>query len=315
MQPYCLVISLVNPHDVLCYPKGFNYGYNDSFLEGEIGLPETVTENLLQNKKPMAQEQILLGSASLLGPIPTDEIKTNYINFYGNMLKWVDDEISYFLQELYKSDSDGENLANNALVIRTSDHGEMGLAHGGLRQKTFVAYEEALRIPLVISNPILFPPYESYKSTLNLASLVDVLPTIAALTGSTAPTGIKGVDLTPLLIEDEPVQDAILFTYDDTKAGSNSVPSAVNAANRIRCIRTTEWKYDYYFDALGAYPMQYELYDLIKDPNEYTNLAYNSDYKKIRMELEIELKKLEENKLLIKPELSKIRKFQLNHES
>jgi len=36
---------------------------------------------------------------------------------------------------------------------------------------------------------------------------------------------------------------------------------AVNAANRIRCIGTEQWKFDIYFDALGAYYNQYELYD------------------------------------------------------
>ncbi|UOX34234.1 sulfatase-like hydrolase/transferase [Flavobacterium sediminilitoris] len=298
-QPYCLVLSLVNPHDVLCYPGGFDYGYNDNFLKGSIGLPKTVNEHLLVSKKPMAQEQILIGSASLLGPLQTDEKKLNYINFYGNMLKWVDKEISFFLDTLYKKDVNNESLADKAIVFRLSDHGEMGLSHGGLRQKAFVAYEEAIRIPIIISNPILFPADEPHKSTMNLASLIDIMPTIASLTGATPPSGLRGVDLTPILKEDVSVQDAILFTYDDTKAGANNMPSAVKASNRLRCIRTKDWKFDYYFDALGAYPTEYELYDLKNDPEETTNLAYDSNYKEIRLELELALKKLEAEKLLI----------------
>ncbi len=47
-------------------------------------------------------------------------------------------------------------LLDDTLVIRTADHGEMGLAHGGLRQKNFNFYEEAIRVPLVYSNPKLF---------------------------------------------------------------------------------------------------------------------------------------------------------------
>lgn len=308
-QPYCLVVSLVNPHDVLCYPGDFDYGYNDQFLEGTIGLPVSVSEDLLRNKKPMAQEQTLITAAGLLGPLPSDSDKTKYINFYGNMLKWVDKEISFFLNALYQEDEHGGSLANQAIVIRTADHGEMGMAHGGMRQKAFVAYEEALRVPLVISNPILFPPDGTYKNTFNLASLVDIMPTVAELTGATPPSDLKGVDLTPLLQEDVPVQPSILFTYDDTKAGSNSMPSAVKAANRVRCIRTTEWKFDYYFDALGAYPTEYELYDLINDPNELTNLAYDADYEHIRLQLEAELKALEAQKLLIKPQQAALGKI------
>ena len=38
----------------------------------------------------------------------------------------------------------------------------MGLSHGGLRQKTFNVYEETINVPLVVSNPVLFPgPAES----------------------------------------------------------------------------------------------------------------------------------------------------------
>ena len=63
-------------------------------------------------------------------------------------------------------------------MIRTSDHGEMGLSHGGLRQKIFNAYEETIRVPLVVSNPRLFPqPRESDA----LVSLLDVVPTCPRL--------------------------------------------------------------------------------------------------------------------------------------
>lgn len=305
-QPYCLVISLVNPHDVLCYPGGFNYGYNDQFLIGDIGLPKTVTEQLLINKKPMAQEQTRITAAGMLGPLPTDADKLKYLNFYGNMLKWVDKEIGFFLEALYQKDAQGNSLADQAIVIRTADHGEMGMAHGGMRQKAFVAYEEALRVPLVISNPVLFPPEASYKNTLNLASLIDLMPTIATITGTTPPDGLRGTDLVPLLQEDIPVQSAILFTFDDTKASANNMASAVKASNRLRCIRTTEWKYDYYFHALGAYPVEYELYNLIDDPDESTNLAYDPAYAHIRQQLAAELKVLEAEKLLISPQKATI---------
>jgi len=50
---------------------------------------------------------------------------------------------------------EAQNLLDNTLVIRTADQCETGLAHGGLRQKNFNAYEEGLRVPLVYSNPRL----------------------------------------------------------------------------------------------------------------------------------------------------------------
>ncbi|MBL4710163.1 MAG: sulfatase-like hydrolase/transferase [Flavobacteriales bacterium] len=298
-QPYCLVLSLVNPHDVLAYPKtAGTSGYHEgSWSSREVGLPDTINEDLLRNKKPMAQEQILLGMNLGLGPLPTDEEKLNYINFYANLIKEVDREIGTFIHELYAEDSSGKKLADSAIVTFTSDHGEMGLAHGGLRQKTYVAYEEAIRVPLVISNPILFNN-QKQQNSFSLATLADIFPTFIDIANiENAPTGLAGTSLLPILENDTPVQKSILFTYDDTKAGSNSSWSQVNAANRIRCIRTEKWKFDMYFDTLGTYYNQYELYDLINDPQEATNLAYDPECAEVREQLEKELHALEIKKL------------------
>src|SRR5690606_40824053 len=57
-------------------------------------------------------------------------------------------------------------------------HGEMGLSHGGLRQKSFNVYEETINVPLVIANPVLFP---QPVTTNALASLIDLMPTLATL--------------------------------------------------------------------------------------------------------------------------------------
>src|SRR5690606_21487423 len=128
-KPYCLILSLVNPHDVLCYPRGFQYGYNDDFLQGELTLPETVNEDLTKNGKPTAQAQIKTSAGLGLGLLNTPKKQTNYLNFYGNLLKLIDTEIGFFIDELYREE-DGNNLADQALVIRLADHGEMGMAHG-----------------------------------------------------------------------------------------------------------------------------------------------------------------------------------------
>lgn len=279
--PYCLVLSLVNPHDVLAYPSGVGYGYYEKdWSSRDIHLPESVTENLLKNKKPMAQFQIMKGAGKLLGPLPTREDKLSYINFYGHTLKKIDGQIGEFVDELEKASANGKKLADDAIVIRLSDHGEMGMAHGGMRQKAFNAYEETLRVPMVISNPILFPKGDKkvLKSSDNLASLIDIMPTIASLVGIEEPArSLQGKNLVPIMVDNTEVQESIMFTFDDTKAGSADVPSAVFAANRVRCIRTKNWKYAYYFHALGSYRTDYELYNIEKDPNEMHNLAYSED--------------------------------------
>ena len=124
-------------------------GYDDSWLQGEIGLPATANEDL--STKPTVQAQFLR-IFNLSGPIPTPQMKRNYLNFYGNLMKASD---AYLVKVLDTLENAG--LLENTLVIATADHGEMGTAHGGMRQKNFNVYEESTRVPLVYSNPRLFP--------------------------------------------------------------------------------------------------------------------------------------------------------------
>jgi len=129
--------------------------------------------------------------------------------------------------------------------------------------------------------------------------LVDILPTLADIVKVSVPSDVRGVSLLPIIESGESVQEEILFTFDDTKSGSASMPSSVLAANRLRSIRTKEWKFTYYFDALGSYYKEFELYNLIEDKDEVNNLAYDSEYKEIREELLKRLKRMEETKLKI----------------
>jgi len=303
-KPYCLILSLVNPHDLLAYPKtAGTYGYHpNDWIHRKIKLPKSINENLLRNKKPVAQFDTLLVQNAGLGPLSTEEDQLNYLNFYGYLLSKVDTEISYVTKELYAPDENGVKLADTALVIQTSDHGEMGLTHGGLRQKMFNAYEETIRVPLVVSNPILFnSKTDRQQNTMKLAGLVDILPTVADMANvKKPPSGLRGVSLVPLMKDGTSVQDSILFTFDDTKAGLNNKPSMVNAANRVRSIRTEEWKFNYYFDAMGAYAEQFELYNMLLDPDEMVNRAYDPDFREKRDELQQQLKELEREKLFIR---------------
>jgi arylsulfatase A-like enzyme len=157
------------------------------------------------------------------------------------------------------------------VIARTSDHGELGLSHGGLRQKMFNTYEEALRVPLVISNAAMFPePRESDA----LVSLVDVVPTLLGLSGEPGDAArFDGVDLGPIISgAQSSVRDAVLFTYDDHQAGT-AFQDVPGQPNRIRCVRDSRWKYAIYLDPSGEVAPEYELYDLEADPDEANNLV------------------------------------------
>ncbi len=249
-SPWALIVSLVNPHDLLSYPKTWDsqsptdptcFNYKDDapgcFQLG-IDLPPTHTENLATNYKPTAQVQsklLLNGGLGVLNPLQDEP--QNYINFYAFLQKKVDAQLGTVLDALESK----PGLANNTVIVRLADHGELGLSHGGLRQKIFNCYEEMLRVPLIISNPTLFAT--GVKSTA-LASLIDVMPTLAELVQPANPGSFsfKGVSLLPVITDaaqhpanpTAQVQDSLLFTYDDVNCGQPGGQDTVKPPDYIR---------------------------------------------------------------------------------
>jgi arylsulfatase A-like enzyme len=269
-EPFCLIFSLVNPHDVLGFPASYTEGgYRPEDFRGlGVPLPETIDEDL--RSKPAIHALSRLGMDNYLGPLEDDQAKRDYVDFYAHLHRLVDARIGRLLRALGPAE-DGSSLRARTIIIRTSDHGEMGLSHGGLRQKVFNAYEETIRVPLVVSSPRLFPqPRESDA----LVSLLDVVPSCLSLAGPGSwPQSLDGEDLTPILTgQDSRVRDAVLFTYDDHQAGT-ALQDGAGQPNRIRCVRERRYKYAVYLDPAGRAKPEYELYDLQEDPLEVRNLV------------------------------------------
>lgn len=286
-QPFFLVVSLVNPHDVLLYPKKYlEAGYDESWIEGQIGLPKTVDEDLAT--KPSVQRQFRR-IFDLTGKLKNNREKRAYLNFYGNLMRSSDAYLVNVLDTLAET-----GLLDDTLVVRTADHGEMGLAHGGLRQKNFNFYEEAIKVPLVFSNPRLFP---GPRRTGALVSHVDFLPTMASLLGAppSARANWQGVDYSRKVLHPRAraPQDYVVFTYDDYQSGQKSGPYP-KPPNHIVSLRERRWKLARYYDAKGRVPDQWEMYDLGRDPNERRNLAHRGhkrtpleerEYRRLRKKL------------------------------
>jgi choline-sulfatase len=256
-----------------------------------VELPPTVTEDLAG--KPAVHALMQMGMTAYMGPLRNRRDQLDYVNFYAYLHQVVDEKIGRVLGSLGDA-SDPGSLRSRTVVVRCADHGEMGLSHGGLRQKAFNAYEETINVPLVVSNPVLFP---TGRETDALASLVDVLPTMLRLAGVDSPAGLRGRDLMPIIaraagpereplggslvdlspVMDHPapapsVRDAVHFTYDDHQAAT-ALTEAPGQPNRIRAIRSATAKYAFYFDPAGRRATEYELYDLERDPLEVENLV------------------------------------------
>jgi choline-sulfatase len=308
--PFALIVAFANPHDVMAYPKTWNepsysdiepykgsnnYGkYASGCFDQGISLPSTWNESLGTNLKPLAQPRSTAMWSIGLGPISEPKAMMEYVNFYAYLHKVSDEHIGTVLDALEAN----RRLRDNTIVIRFADHGEMGLAHGGMRQKAYNAYEETIHIPLVISNPKLFPgPVQADA----LASLIDLMPTLATLADVPHRGNLPGCDLTPVIQDavrhpdgpPRPVQDSILFTTDETLG-----EQIIGQPSHIRCLREADWKFVMYFDPGHVEPSVYELYNLKDDPLEQHNMAapdgpYYNPEKVAEMQIKLDRKMAE----------------------
>ena len=269
-KPFCLFISLVNPHDVWVYPNAYEAaGYNkEDFISIGIELPTNKIDDLTTKPSVQLKAREAFQKAS---PLSGLEEEMGYVNFYAYVNKVVDGHIQTILDAL-----DSYGLTEDTVIIRTADHGELGLSHG-MREKSYTVYEETIHIPFVVSNPTMYP---APKETNSFYCHLDLLPTIAELAQVPGFSKYgKGVSVVPVLKNPSAsVQDSILFTFDDVFFLPKDVPGG-----HIRAIREGIWTYAVYYSEEGSH-FEYEMYNLEKDPGELTNILHENKDPKMTLE-------------------------------
>ena len=193
-----------------------------------------------------------------------DDIRRARAAYYG-LITYLDDKIGRLLDALEEG-----GLAENTIVIHTSDHGESLGEHGLWRKMNF--YEQSARVPLQIAWPGAIPGGRRFAGA---ASLVDATATILEIAGaSPEDTGfwdLDGDSLLPLLRgENLPWKDEAFVEH---LAHGTDRPRAM--------IRHGSWKLSY----SHGNPPEFELYNLESDPGEYTNLADDPSHAETKQRL------------------------------
>lgn len=197
--------------------------------------------------------------------LPTLGIETatpeKIIRQRAEMLLAIDEGLGMILNSLEKN---GE--LKNTVIMVAGDHGYFYGEHG-LNEERRLAYEESLRIPLLIRYPLLINYGSEYEQmVLN----IDVAPTLIELAGGEPDNFIEGKSLLPFLkgnIPEDWRSSFLIEYYTDTVW-----PRMVNMG--YKGIRTERYKYIEYTDLDGMN----EFYDLKKDPYELNNLINNHEY-------------------------------------
>jgi N-acetylglucosamine-6-sulfatase len=165
---------------------------------------------------------------------------------------------------------------DNTIVVLTGDHGYWYGEHG-LNEERRLAYEESLRIPLLMRYP---KSINAGSTSEAMVQSIDIAPTMLSLAGAPAPKTMDGVSLTPLF-NGKPSEwrKSIYVEYYTDIVFPRTYKMGYDA------VRTERYKYIKYRDLEGMD----ELYDLQKDPYELNNLLMTPTAGSLRETLEKEL--------------------------
>jgi arylsulfatase len=165
-------------------------------------------------------------------------------------------------------------LADNTVVVFTSDHGDMMGDHGMLEKRSF--YEEASRVPLLMRVPWLSGQQREVEGNF---SHVDLVPTLLDLIGQPVPDGLQGKSRVPALQSGAALDDDVFIEWNGT---SNELADRFLGSPAINRMLDLPWRSvvtpDRWKLNLCAGD-QCELFDLNTDPCEVNNLFNDPSHK------------------------------------
>ncbi len=185
LRPFLLVVSFVNPHDIVYVPVWLGrFGPDNPFATDPHNLPDVApspTDDEDLASKPAAQIAYRASYPTTYGLAPLVERTyrdraQEYRNLYYRLHLESDGPLDRVRRAVTEGGSD------EAVLVRTSDHGELLGAHGGLHQKWFNLYDEATRVPFVIAR--IGEQATSERMVHDaVSSHVDLVPTLLSAAG------------------------------------------------------------------------------------------------------------------------------------
>lgn len=107
-----------------------------------------------------------------------DAAAVGFLQYYAYMISMVDRHILRVLETV-----ESAGLRENTIVVFMSDHGEYGAAHSMMMEKWHGAYQEAVNVPVIFSNPSLNSATDAPSPVAAQTSHIDILPTLLGFAG------------------------------------------------------------------------------------------------------------------------------------
>ncbi len=251
-QPFFLCVSYHHPHEPFSPPQK----YWDMYEGEPIDVPER-RDNLeatysIQDK--WLNDYHGCGDHDLTDPESAARVRRAY---YG-LVTYVDDKVSELMASLEEN-----GLADNTVIIFTSDHGDMLCEKAMVQKRCF--YEWSARIPLIMHFP---DKWKAGTKTDAPVSLVDLMPTILDMANVDDRLPCDGKSLMGLL-DGTDTEERVAFSEIHSEGIHGN------------CFMVRKGKHKYIY----IHGHEDQLFDLEADPGEWNNLAANSDYGELRAEL------------------------------
>jgi choline-sulfatase len=254
-RPWVLNVNYILPH----FPLEAEREYYDTYPPDEMDLPVDY---------PAADDHPILEELRYHfdGRDVDEEVLRRTRAAYYGLCTALDDHVERLLDTL-----DRLGLADDTLVIYTSDHGEP-LGDHGIWWKCCM-YESSVGVPLVMRGPNI----EEGATVDRPTSLLDLVPTMADVLEIESDSDWRGRSLLPVVTGDrDPDPDRTAF----------SEYHAHGTSRGMFMLRRGQYKYVYYPDNPD------QLFDLDADPNETRNLASAPECETLRAEFEAELREI-----------------------
>ncbi|MEO1011461.1 MAG: sulfatase [Bacteroidota bacterium] len=263
-SPFFIAVGFVRPHVPFVAPRA----YFDPYPHKKTIMPQQV---------PGDWEDIPERGINYVNSVKhkmTPEQERKAIAAYYSSVSYMDAQLGKVLKTLNE-----EGLADNTIVIFTSDHG----FHLGEHQfwMKVSLHEESARVPLIIKVPGKDPSVCD-----SFTELIDLYPTVAELAGLQTSGHLQGKSL--------------VKTLEDPQHRVRDMAFSVSQNGKTFLLRTQKWAYIQYDEDAAS---GIELFNMEEDPKQFVNLALDPDYAPIvaefKLALERKLKKVRTNDLAI----------------
>ncbi len=247
--PRCTVVDLQNPHDI-CSWIGDRAGGNRALPPGELPPLPANHASVAQPGQPLSVQYVCCAHNRQAQASTFDQTDWRcYVAAYRHYVRRADRAIGEVLAAL-----DASVRRDRTLVVCFADHGDNHASHA-LATKHCTFYEETVRVPLIVAGPGV----ATGVRVSELASLLDLLPTLGGLLGVASPAG-DGVDLSGWLRGAAGAVRPQVVSEWYSEWGSTIEPGRMLCRGR--------WKYVHYREGDGE-----QLFDLDADPGELVNRA------------------------------------------